>query len=204
MISVPFQTILVAIDETEVSNRALTAATTLAKALDARLMIVHVLDPHDVHRGRAPYAPAAATDVVQAEAARLAYEKEWLDYVEYYASMLKQKADEAIAAGIDADFIHPNGSPSLVLCELARTQNISLLVVGSHQRVGMAEIMLGSTSNYIVHHAPCSVLVVYAGDQTDGQTNEQATGQATGQAAEQATGQTDGQTATTAYTHAVA
>lgn len=44
---------------------------------------------------------------------------------------------------------------------MAFTAAVRLIVVGSHQRRGMAEIMLGSTSNYVMHHAPCSVLVVH-------------------------------------------
>lgn len=164
MISALFQTILVAIDDSTVSDRALAAATDLAKALDAKLMIVHVLNPHDIRRPRSPHAYANSADITGDESICHVYEQEWINYVEHYESMLQQKTDEAIAAGVDADFIHPHGTPESVLCELARTHNVNLLVIGSHQRKGMAEIMLGSVSNYIVHHAPCSVLVVYAGE----------------------------------------
>ena len=33
-------------------------------------------------------------------------------------------------------------------------------MVGSHGRTGIRELLLGSVSNYVLHHALCSVLVV--------------------------------------------
>lgn len=163
MISVPFQTILVAIDESEVSTTAFATAVRLAKALTAKLMIVHVLNPHDIHSPQQPLPIAAPGGLVMDESIRQQYEREWTKYVEHYESLLKQKTDEAIAAGIDTDFVHPHGLVGARLCEVARTVNASLMIVGSHQRRGIAEIMLGSTSNYVTHHAPCSVLVVHPG-----------------------------------------
>ncbi|MGC1393382.1 MAG: universal stress protein [Coleofasciculaceae cyanobacterium] len=35
-----------------------------------------------------------------------------------------------------------------------------MVVVGRRGRTGLAEAFLGSVSNYVVHHAPCSVLVI--------------------------------------------
>jgi nucleotide-binding universal stress UspA family protein len=160
MVAVPFQKILVGIDESEVSNKAFDAAANLAKAFDARLMIIHVLNPHDVKGPRSPYTQAASGGMLMDEDTRQQFEQEWISYVKHYESLLERKADEAIAAGIEADFIHPQGSAESTLCEVARTHDVNLIVVGSHQRRGMAEVMLGSTSNYITHHAPCSVLVV--------------------------------------------
>jgi len=31
----------------------------------------------------------------------------------------------------------------------------------SHGRTGLRELFLGSVSNYVLHHAPCSVMVVH-------------------------------------------
>lgn len=164
MVSIPFQTILVAIDESDVSEKAFVAAKDLAKALSAKLVVVHVLDPHSKRSPQLPYSYSTSESISIEQSIREKYEREWADFMSYYESLLKQKADEAIAAGIETDFLQPNGSPGSVLCEVAKTANASLLVIGSHQRRGMAEIMLGSTSNYITHYAPCSVMVVCAGD----------------------------------------
>lgn len=175
MVFTSFQTLLVAIDDSDVSRKALTAAKDLASALDARLIIAHVLDSHDVNRPQPPHTYSTPDTIRVDKSIRKKYEREWANYISYYESLLKQEADEAITAGIEADYALPQGSAGSTLCELARTSNVSLMVIGSHQRRGVAEMMLGSTSNYITHHAPCSVLVVYAdgqGDLPPGETGE--------------------------------
>lgn len=168
MVSIPFQTILVAIDESNVSEKAFAAAKELAKALRAKLIVVHVLDPHNSRSPQPLYSysngNSESENALTDQSIRERYEREWANFVSYYESLLKQKVDEATAAGIEAESLQPNGAAGSVLCEVAKATNASLMVIGSHQRRGMAEIMLGSTSNYITHYAPCSVMVVSAND----------------------------------------
>lgn len=51
------------------------------------------------------------------------------------------------------------GSPDQQIVEKAKEWRADLIVVGSHGR-GFWGRLLGSVSNGVVHHAPCSVLVV--------------------------------------------
>lgn len=51
------------------------------------------------------------------------------------------------------------GSPDQQIVEKAKEWNADLIVVGSHGR-GFWGRLMGSVSNGVVHHAPCSVLVV--------------------------------------------
>ena len=51
------------------------------------------------------------------------------------------------------------GAPDQQIIELAREWGADLIVVGSHGR-GFWGRLLGSVSTGVVHHAPCSVLVV--------------------------------------------
>ncbi|HIK43734.1 MAG TPA: universal stress protein, partial [Leptolyngbyaceae cyanobacterium M65_K2018_010] len=37
-----------------------------------------------------------------------------------------------------------------------------LIVVGRRERGRIKAALLGSVSNYVVHHAPCSVLIVHS------------------------------------------
>lgn len=53
-----------------------------------------------------------------------------------------------------------SGSPQRVLVEKAKAWGADLIVVGSHGYGFWSRAMLGSVSNSIAHHAPCSVLVV--------------------------------------------
>ena len=164
MVAIPFHTIMIALDESDVSEKAFTAAKELAKALSAKLIIDHVLDPHNSRSPQPLYRYSKSESIPVEQNVRERYEQEWENFVNYYRELLKRKADEAIVSGIEVDFLQPHGSPGSTLCEVAKTVNASLMVIGSHQRRGMAEIMLGSTSNYITHYSPCSVMVVYAND----------------------------------------
>ena len=44
--------------------------------------------------------------------------------------------------------------------ESSQNWEADLIVIGRRGHQGLSEILLGSVSNYVVHHAPCSVLVV--------------------------------------------
>jgi nucleotide-binding universal stress UspA family protein len=52
------------------------------------------------------------------------------------------------------------GAPEQILIEEAKDWNADLVVVGSHGRGFWGRMLLGSTTDALVHHAPCSVLVV--------------------------------------------
>jgi universal stress protein A len=46
------------------------------------------------------------------------------------------------------------------ICRVAEELAVDVIVVGSHGRTGLQRLFLGSTSEHVVRHAPCPVLVV--------------------------------------------
>lgn len=52
------------------------------------------------------------------------------------------------------------GSPESRIVETAEEMNADLIVIGSHGYKSWERLLLGSVSSSVVHHAPCSVLVV--------------------------------------------
>ena len=52
------------------------------------------------------------------------------------------------------------GAPDQILIETAREWEADLIVIGSHGRGFWGRMLLGSITDSLVHHAPCSVLVV--------------------------------------------
>lgn len=52
------------------------------------------------------------------------------------------------------------GSPFHDICKIAAQSKSDLIVVGSHGRTGLSQVLLGSVAERVVRHAPCPILVV--------------------------------------------
>jgi nucleotide-binding universal stress UspA family protein len=52
------------------------------------------------------------------------------------------------------------GDPKHTICQIAKEINCDLIVVGSHGYGVIERVLLGSVSDYVVHHAHCPVLVI--------------------------------------------
>lgn len=74
--------------------------------------------------------------------------------------ILKQAVDSAgnIPAEIHTELIE--GNPAEAIIEVATTRGSNLIVMGSRGLGRLAGLVLGSTSQKVVSHAPCPVLIV--------------------------------------------
>ena len=77
------------------------------------------------------------------------------------------EAAEKIRSFIDSDAVPVStevlfGSPESRIVETAEEWKADLIVVGSHGYSRWERLLLGSVSDSVIHHAPCSVLVVRA------------------------------------------
>jgi nucleotide-binding universal stress UspA family protein len=87
-------------------------------------------------------------------------------YAEPYTSRqpnphrLRSLVDEAIAAGVKADFMEHLGNPASDICAIAQRWSADVIVIGRRGLTRLGELFQGSVSSYVLHHAPCSVLVV--------------------------------------------
>lgn len=59
------------------------------------------------------------------------------------------------------------------ICTLAADENAKLIVTGAQGRSTIERTLLGSTSDYVAHHAPCSVLVARPNESKDATSNFQ-------------------------------
>jgi nucleotide-binding universal stress UspA family protein len=79
-----------------------------------------------------------------------------------------KEADEILQASLKAvgkipGEIHTElieGSPAEAILDVATTRHSDLIVMGSHGNSTLAGLLLGSTSQKVVSHAPCPVLIV--------------------------------------------
>jgi len=153
--------ILVALDHSKRDDDVYGKGRELAQALNAELLVLHVLDFHETDCPPLPssvgmeYAP----DVYH-EAMAL-YWKQERDYEQRQLNLLQGRADSAIANGVAASVSLTKGAAGPLICRQAKVWNADLVLVGSRGRSSLQEILLGSVSQYVNHHAPCSVLIVH-------------------------------------------
>jgi nucleotide-binding universal stress UspA family protein len=139
--SSPFQHIACFIDESEAAKVALTHAAALRDLSGGRLSVVHVLAPPAFLVSMAASVGGAPVHdpVVEQEAAQM-----WLD-------------EEA--RSVDGEPVLLEGHPASTAAEWAREAGVDALVAAAHR--GLVErALLGSFAGYLVHHAPCPVLLV--------------------------------------------
>ena len=78
-----------------------------------------------------------------------------------HAAVLTQGSVEALrAAGLRAESVVREGDPRAVIVDEAKDWDADLIVLGSHGYTGLNRWLLGSVAQFVVNHAPCSVLVV--------------------------------------------
>jgi len=132
-----FQRILVPIDDNEMSRRALATATTLAEALGARVLALHVIDPPPPYTTRiAQQLPAGELERSQDEHA-----------AEVFASLRPTGA-----AGERVEFRTLRAERRVWQEIVAAAQHADLVVVGTHGRDGVARAMMGSVAEHVARH----------------------------------------------------
>lgn len=133
--------LVVAVDDSEPARHALRFAAGLARGLDRTL---HVVLVWNFVRGP---APAAASTTVT--------ESEWQQEAEHLLQRIVSDVAEA-AGDVERHALHGNTAPVL----LAVTEVAEQVVMGSRGRGGFTGLLLGSTSEQVLHHAKCPVTVV--------------------------------------------
>jgi nucleotide-binding universal stress UspA family protein len=136
--------ILVPVDFSGTSLKALQYAVKFAQQFGAVLELVHVIEPivYPVELG---YMALAQED----EQRRL---DQLTDKLEDLARSLKlePRAESQVLTG----------APWKVLVEEAKTRRVDLLIISTHGYTGFKHVLMGSVAERVVRHAPCPVLVV--------------------------------------------
>jgi len=73
---------------------------------------------------------------------------------------LQEVADGLAREGLTVDWVAREGDPASVVAHEAEERGIDLIAMGTHGRSGLAHLLLGSTAERVVQHAPCPVMTV--------------------------------------------
>lgn len=152
--------ILVAIDRSPQSNYVFAEALDHARPRESELKLVHSVRAEPVVRSGPFLGIGTIGDVSTYGTLRRAQQEHLQHETQKAQTWLQTFCQQAIDRGIAAESICQVGDPATWICDLAKNWNADLIVLGRRGHQGLTEILLGSVSNYVVHHAPCSVLVV--------------------------------------------
>lgn len=157
-----FTRIFVGLDHSELSQEVLHQAVSLAQVCQAHLHLCHCLTmetvpepgPGSIAVGLPDFSPMMGM-MDNPAWGELAQQQ-----VEQTVTWLQHLTTSATEQGIETEYSYVMGEPGAALCQQAKVWQADLMLVGRRGRQGLAEVFLGSISNHVVHHAPCSVLVV--------------------------------------------
>ena len=154
-----FNKILVAIDGSTTSSKVFEVGLSLAKTTGASLMLLHILS-FEEQDYPSPFIYSNLKYNPNVEPILEAYREQWQQYEQQGREFLQSLTEEAKKAGVKTEYRQMKGSPGRNICEEAQKWSAKLILVGSRGLTGLKEMFLGSISNYVTHHAPCSVLIV--------------------------------------------
>jgi nucleotide-binding universal stress UspA family protein len=137
--------ILVPIDFSDCSRKALRYAIPLAKEHKAAITVAYVV----------PAISAAFGEYGAFDAAAIT--KEMRERAERDLATLVVDEVRGVVA---ADTIVRTGSPAQEIIAIAERVPADMIVISTHGRTGLKHALLGSVTERVVRHAPCPVLVV--------------------------------------------
>jgi nucleotide-binding universal stress UspA family protein len=138
--------ILVGVDGSVHSERAVKWCANHARGLDAEVIVVHVVEQPIYAGSIYPLVPPVTMTPDQRERLRDVVVRDWC----------KPLAD----AGVEHRVVLIDGYPAEALVAAARHENAELVVTGRRGRGGFAELLLGSTSHSLSHHLDRPLVIV--------------------------------------------
>jgi len=169
-----FQKILVAVDQSDLAEHVVEAAIAQAKATRGDLLFLHVLNVQEKGFPQMKGHTSGNYNPESFDAEGQSYERRWKIYKQVGLNSLQAYSEWAGIAGVNANYIQQTGdligSPGETICTVAQEWQADLIIIGHRGLSGVRELMQGSVSNHVFHHAPCSVLSVQLPIQTKTET----------------------------------
>ena len=133
--------ILVPVDGSECSDRAIIEAIAMAEYCEAKLSFLYVANINQLAIN------AYLSDAI-------------LDAVTKAGKVILDRAMEMVPTGIKKAAYSETGSPAVVIMDFAAEHNPDLIVMGSRGLGLVKGVLLGSVSQYVVEQSKCPIMVV--------------------------------------------
>jgi universal stress protein A len=142
---ITIKSILCPVDFSEASLNAVRYACEFAKAMNAKVYLLNVVEPR-------PMVADMSMNYIPLEED---LEKAATEDIDVMKSDIVKKG---IAALSDIRI----GQPADIILTLAADPEINLVIMGSHGKTGLSRLLMGSVAEEVVRKSPCPVLIVKA------------------------------------------
>jgi nucleotide-binding universal stress UspA family protein len=137
------QKIIIPIDGSESSAKAIEFGLGIAKVSSAKVILLEVIEDFGPLPGYYDAAPAGE------------------DRVKWISEQRFEKIHPILAdTKVNWERKVVEGYPAEEICKLAEKEKVDLIVIGSRGHGILGRFVMGSVSDRVVHYAPCSVTVV--------------------------------------------
>ncbi len=145
------QKVLVPIDFSENSQKAVKYGLSLAKLHNAKVYVLNVISQRIVDAIHELSVKGYKGDFVEI----------MKDVIQDREKEMRGLVPDHWAEGVEREFLVKQGKPGKVIVDLARELEADLIVVGHQGRSAIGDFLLGSVAQYVVNRAPCPVLVIH-------------------------------------------
>ena len=150
-----FKKIMVCLDGSKHSEKALSQAIQIAKKFESKIILVHVIEPSVVfstmQNPSEPYWGSISAPLLQNS---LIQEQEEGNKILTKNSHILKKE------GISFDIVLLLGNPSEEILNFSKKKKVDFIVVGSLGKGMLSRVLLGSVSTSISQRANCTVIIV--------------------------------------------
>lgn len=143
-----FEKILYPTDFSDVSKKALDYIKTLKDAGAKEVIVLHVIDEREIDH--LAHLPEASIDIEELEKKREEHAKEEIGAIE----------KELKEGGFTVKTMIKKGVPFTDILKAEEEENVSVVVIGSHGKSCISEMLLGSVSEKVIRKSNKPVLVV--------------------------------------------
>ncbi|MBI1662660.1 MAG: universal stress protein [Nitrosopumilus sp.] len=135
-----FKTILVPLDGSKYSKKALQRASEITHAFDSKIILLYVAEKSSIN---------------------LLDRKEYLKMVKKFGKKTLDDANKTLSKkSIKAKFFLKEGNIVSEIEKIVKSEKCDLVIVGNKGLGAVTRFLLGSTSNKLAQHSPCSLLIV--------------------------------------------
>ena len=135
--------ILVPLDFSDCSKKALQYAVPFARQFGATLSLLYVIQP---------FYPVSEMVPMDGEL----FERRMRETSEAEMAALRKSLDPALKPSATIRY----GTPHVEIVRAARNLKCDLIILSTHGRTGLSHVLMGSTAERVVRHANCPVLVL--------------------------------------------